>query len=260
MPHPAYCRPPTPAVFVWGEGGLAPLQVFPRLREKYGTSEKPESWTQRGAQEGYGGKEGRTREESDGKGKERKLHFFSPSHHSFRPLSLTINSNIPQKVIASDWGQCRGGEGRWKLYTGYRPWGLMTFQPASFLAKAEVYKTAGNEAYLREDYSNAVYFYTEGIKVNCMDEDLRAELYSNRAYRNLRLGKVTCNLKIKKYCLLSDSLTTDVECLWLALEWSVRGFPDFTDLILYLICFELTSLRLLWVIFSIFVRLHFQHS
>ena len=70
---------------------------------------------------GYGGKEGRTREESDGKGKERKLHFFSPSHHSFRPLSLTINSNILQKVIASDWGQCRGGEGRWKLYTGYRP-------------------------------------------------------------------------------------------------------------------------------------------
>ena len=89
----------------------------------------------------------------------------------------------------------------------------MTFQSASFLAIAEVYKTEGNEAYLREDYSNAVYFYTEGIKVNCMDEDLRAELYSNRAYANLRLGKVTCILKKKKYCLLSDCLTTDVECL-----------------------------------------------
>ena len=67
----------------------------------------------------YGGKEGRTREESDGKQKERKLHFFSPSHHSFRSLSLTINSNIPQKVIASDWGQCRGGEGRGRLYTDH---------------------------------------------------------------------------------------------------------------------------------------------
>ena len=89
----------------------------------------------------------------------------------------------------------------------------MTFQSASFLAIAEVYKTEGNEAYLKEDYSNAVYFYTEGIKVNCMDEDLRAELYSNRAYANLRLGKATCILKIKKYCLLSDGLTTDVECL-----------------------------------------------
>ena len=95
-------------------------------------------------------------------------------------------------MIASDWEQCRGGEGIGRLYTGYRPWGLTTFQPASFLAIAEVYKTEGNEAYLKEDYSNAVYFYTEGIKVNCMDEDLKAKLYSNRAYANLRSGKATC--------------------------------------------------------------------
>ena len=63
-------------------------------------------------------------------------------------------------------------------------------QPPLFLAIAEVYKTEGNEAYLKEDYSNAVYFYTEGIKVNCKDEDLKAKLYSNRAYANLRLGKL----------------------------------------------------------------------
>ena len=114
-------------------------------------------------------------------------------------------------------------------------------QPALFLAIAEVYKTEGNEAYLKDDYSNAVYFYTEGIKVNCKDEDLKAKLYSNRAYANLRLGKATCILKIKKYCLLRDRLTTDVECLLLALEWSVRGLSVFTDLI----CFEFASLRLL---------------
>ena len=47
---------------------------------------------------------------------------------------------------------------------------------------AEVYKTEGNEAYLKEDYSNAIYLYTEGIKVNCKDQDLKAKLYSNRAY------------------------------------------------------------------------------
>ena len=145
---------------------------------------------QRGAREGYDGNEDRTQAGSDGKEKERKLHFFCPSHHSFRPLSLTINSNIPQKVIAGDWEQCGGWERR--LYTGYRPRGLMTFQPASFLAIAEVYKTEGNEAYLKEDYSNAVYFYTEGIKVNCMDEDLKGKLYSNRAYANFRLGEATC--------------------------------------------------------------------
>ena len=55
-----------------------------------------------------------------------------------------------------------------------------------------MYKTEGNEANLKEDYSNAVYFYTEGIKVNCKDEDLKAKLYSNRAYANLRSGKATC--------------------------------------------------------------------
>ena len=59
-------------------------------------------------------------------------------------------------------------------------------------AIAEVYKTEGNEAYLKEDYSNAIYFYTEGIKVNCKDQDLKAELYSNRAYANLRLGETIC--------------------------------------------------------------------
>ena len=67
----------------------------------------------------------------------------------------------------------------------------MTFQPASFLAIAEVYKNQGNEAYLKEDYSNAVYFYAEGIKVKCKNEDLKSELYSNRAYANLRLGEAS---------------------------------------------------------------------
>ena len=57
---------------------------------------------------------------------------------------------------------------------------------------AEVYKTEGNEAYLKEDYSNAIYFYTEGIKVNCKDQDLKAKLYSNRAYANLRIGETIC--------------------------------------------------------------------
>ena len=52
--------------------------------------------------------------------------------------------------------------------------------------------TEGNEAFLKEDYSNAIYFYTEGIKVNCKDQDLKAELYSNRAYANLRLGETIC--------------------------------------------------------------------
>ena len=57
---------------------------------------------------------------------------------------------------------------------------------------AEVYKTEGNEAYLKEDYSNAIYFYTEGIKVNCKDLDLKATLYNNRAFANLFFGETIC--------------------------------------------------------------------
>ena len=67
--------------------------------------------------------------------------------------------------------------------------GLTVLKSASFLAIAEVYKTEGDEAYLKDDYRNAVYFYTEGIKVNCKDVDVKAELYSNRAHANLRLGE-----------------------------------------------------------------------
>ena len=75
---------------------------------------------------------------------------------------------------------------------------LTTFQSTSLSAIAEVYETEGNEAYLKEDYSNAIYFYTEGIKVNCKDQDLKAKLYSNRAYANLRLGETICTLICKR--------------------------------------------------------------
>ena len=58
-----------------------------------------------------------------------------------------------------------------------------------FLAIAEVYLNEGDEAYSKDEYSNAVYFYTEGTKVNCKDKDLMAELYSNRADAYFCLGE-----------------------------------------------------------------------
>ena len=103
---------PQPSLFEWREVG--PSTSFPKLWGEYGTSEKGESWTQRGAREGYDENEDKTQPESDGKEKERKLHFFFSSHHSYRPLSLTINSNIPKK-----WSRATGdkaGEGRGRLY------------------------------------------------------------------------------------------------------------------------------------------------
>ena len=72
--------------------------------------------------------------------------------------------------------------------------GLISFQSALFLAIAEVYNNEGVEACFKEDYSNAIYFYTEGIKVNCKDIDLKGKLYSNRAYANLCSGEAIWNL------------------------------------------------------------------
>ena len=43
------------------------------------------------------------------------------------------------------------------------------------LAIAEVYKNEGNEEYTKGDFSNAIYFYTEGIKVGCKDEETEGQ-------------------------------------------------------------------------------------
>ena len=62
------------------------------------------------------------------------------------------------------------------------------------LAIAEVYKNQGNEEYRKRDFINAIHFYTEGIKVNCKDKELKAQLYSNRAIANYKLGKICFTL------------------------------------------------------------------
>ena len=64
------------------------------------------------------------------------------------------------------------------------------------LAIAEVYKNQGNEDYRKRDFINAIHFYTEGIKVKCKDDNLIAQLYSNRAIANFKLGKnwIVCYL------------------------------------------------------------------
>ena len=57
------------------------------------------------------------------------------------------------------------------------------------VAIAEVYKNEGNDEYNKNNFNSAIFFYTEGIKVNCKDEDLNAKLYSNRAAAHFNLGK-----------------------------------------------------------------------
>ena len=66
------------------------------------------------------------------------------------------------------------------------------------VAIAEVYKNEGNNEYNKKNFTSAVDFYSEGIKVNCKDEDLNAKLYSNRAAAHFNLGK-SCYILALKY-------------------------------------------------------------
>ena len=57
-------------------------------------------------------------------------------------------------------------------------------------AIAEVYNNEGNDEFKKKEFNNAIHFYTEGIKVNCNDTELKAKLFSNRATAHFYLGKM----------------------------------------------------------------------
>ena len=66
---------------------------------------------------------------------------------------------------------------------------LQTFLYILFIAIAEVYKNEGNDEYRKKDFNKAIYFYTEGIKVKCEDNELKAKLYCNRAIAHFYMGE-----------------------------------------------------------------------
>lgn len=57
-------------------------------------------------------------------------------------------------------------------------------------AIAEVYKNEGNDESKKDEFINAIHFYTEGINVNCKDKELIAKLYTNRASAHFNLGEM----------------------------------------------------------------------
>ena len=59
-----------------------------------------------------------------------------------------------------------------------------------FAATADVYRNEGNEAFKKGDFINAICFYTEGIKIDSNEKELRAKLYTNRAIAHFKLGKM----------------------------------------------------------------------
>ena len=66
-----------------------------------------------------------------------------------------------------------------------------------FAVIAETSKNAGNDAFHKGDFVEAVNLYTEGIEVKCKDEDLNAKLYNNRASAHYHLGKVSFKLTLR---------------------------------------------------------------
>ena len=68
-------------------------------------------------------------------------------------------------------------------------------------AKAEEYKNLGNNEFSKNKYATAKDLYTEGIKVNCKDQELNAKLYNNRAAAQFYLGKVKTPRSDNTKCL-----------------------------------------------------------
>ena len=68
---------------------------------------------------------------------------------------------------------------------------------------AETHKTAGNNAFLKDDFVTAINLYTEGIEVKCKDEDLKAKLYNNRASAHYHLSEVSFILtqSVLEHCI-----------------------------------------------------------
>jgi len=77
----------------------------------------------------------------------------------------------------------------------------LDFDDDTLRAIAEVYKNEGNDKYREKEFSNAIHFYTEGIKVNCKDEELKAKLYSNRATAQYYLGNYIDSLSDAKVAI-----------------------------------------------------------
>ena len=73
------------------------------------------------------------------------------------------------------------------------------------VAIAEVYKNQGNEEFNKNNFNNAIDFYTEGIKVNCNDDEMKAKLYSNRAAAHFNLGTKLFMLMLDFYLLKMDN-------------------------------------------------------
>ena len=76
------------------------------------------------------------------------------------------------------------------IFIQSKVWNTQNYLIYFVVVNAEVYKKEGNDEYNKKNFNSAIHFYTEGIRVDCKDEDLNAKLYSNRAAAHFNLGKM----------------------------------------------------------------------
>ena len=70
-------------------------------------------------------------------------------------------------------------------------------------AIVEVYKNEGDDVCIKEDFLNAIYFYTEGIKVKCGNKELKAKLYNDRATVHFKLGENLAHVFQHSFCFFT---------------------------------------------------------
>ena len=69
--------------------------------------------------------------------------------------------------------------------------------------KAKVYKELGDAELAKEEFQNALSFYTQGINVKCKDAQLNVELYRCRWLSNCHLGKFILSSECKLFVLFT---------------------------------------------------------
>lgn len=75
----------------------------------------------------------------------------------------------------------------WKNIIEYYCVELMSWY---IIERSNSYKEDGNAHFAKKNYDAAIVAYTEGLKFNCSDKELNANLFNNRAAAHFRLGIV----------------------------------------------------------------------
>ena len=90
---------------------------------------------------------------------------------------------------------------------------------------AKVFKELGDVELSKEEFKNALDFYTQGIDVKCKDDQLNAELYLCRWLSNCHLGEfiLTSECKLSVLITVHSFLSVLVLIIW----WYCTLFDDF---------------------------------